>query len=370
MTLKQTPLHARHLEEGARMVDFGGWHMPIRYGSQIDEHHAVRRDAGMFDVSHMTIVDLDGARVTDLLRRLVANDVGKLDRAGRALYTCMLTPAGGIIDDLIVYRRDGDSYRLIVNAATRERDLAWINEQAEGFAVDVIERPELAMIAVQGPNARARAAEALPSNVAAVAMELKRFSAGWVETKGDEWFVARTGYTGEDGFEIVVPSAEADPLWQGLRAAGVVPAGLGARDTLRLEAGLNLYGHDMTDATDPFESNLGWTVSMDDGRDFIGRTALLQRQGARERQLVGLVVPGRAIPREGQRVSTPAGEGVVTSGSFSPSLDAGIAMARLPANGDGAMNLDIRGKPVAATRVALPFVKNGKPTDEVRESLS
>ena len=247
---QQTVLNATHRSLGARMVDFGGWDMPINYGSQIEEHHQVRNDAGMFDVSHMTVVDLQGANCRDFLRYLLANDVAKLKRPGKALYTCMLNPQGGIIDDLIVYFMQEDGFRLIVNAATREKDLHWINMQANAFNVQVSERPELAMIAVQGPNARARVIGLLDKPNQPVVDSLGRFSA--VDVQG--LFIARTGYTGEDGFEIVVPEAQAVSLWNQLMDAGVKPAGLGARDTLRLEAGMNLYGQDMDDTVSPLEA--------------------------------------------------------------------------------------------------------------------
>ena len=239
--IKQTVLNALHRELGAKMVDFGGWDMPIQYSSQINEHHSVRKDAGWFDVSHMTVVDLHGPRVREFLRFLLANNVDKLKTRGKALYTCMLNDTAGVIDDLIVYFLDESWFRLVVNAATRDKDMAWIAQHAAQFAVKVMERPELAMVAVQGPNARAKACSLLTQETAEQAMALAKFSA----CEGDGFFIARTGYTGEDGFEIILPETQAIDFCKRLNAAGVVPAGLGARDTLRLEAAMNLYGQDM-----------------------------------------------------------------------------------------------------------------------------
>lgn len=355
---QHTPLHDAHRQLGARMVDFGGWDMPIHYGSQIDEHHAVRREAGLFDVSHMTVVDLRGERTAEFLRHLLANDIARLKKPGKALYTCMLNEGGGVIDDLIVYRRNAGDYRLVVNAATRVKDLAWITRQAESYAVQVEERPELAMIAVQGPKARSLAAVALGASAAEQANALARFAA--VEV-GD-LFIARTGYTGEDGYEIVLPAAAAPALWQRLLDVGAHPCGLGARDTLRLEAGMNLYGQDMDESTSPLESGLAWTVVMDGERDFIGRAALqAQLDAGVPRQLIALVLDERGVLRQGQRVLTDHGDGVVTSGTFSPTLGKAIALARVPAGSPGQVRVDIRGREVPARLVQAPFVRNGEP---------
>jgi aminomethyltransferase len=380
---QKTILNDAHRALGARMVDFGGWDMPLHYGSQVDEHHQVRRDAGMFDVSHMTVVDLKGARVREFLRRLVANSVDKLARPGKALYTCMLNAQGGVIDDLIVYcmpsesmpsesmppeSAAGEFFRLVVNAATRDKDLAWIRAQAQPFAVEVAERDDLAMIAVQGPAARERVLGMLPADSAAVAGKLGKFSAAEVAgPDGAALFVARTGYTGEDGFEIVVPQAGAVALWDALLGAGVKPAGLGARDTLRLEAGMNLYGQDMDEAVTPYEAGLAWTVALDGDRDFIGRAALEAQQAAGvPRLLVGLVMDDKGVLRHGQRVLTGSGEGEVLSGTFSPTLGKAIAFARVPAgtpggSGGSGVRVDIRGREVPVRVVRFPFVRDGKP---------
>jgi aminomethyltransferase len=356
---QKTILNETHRALGAKMVDFGGWDMPLNYGSQIEEHHAVRRDAGMFDVSHMTVVDLHGPRTREFLRHLFANNVDKLKLPGKALYSCMLNETGGVIDDLIVYFVSEDFFRTVVNASTRDKDLAWIEKQAKAFDVTVSERADLAMIAVQGPNARTKAAALLSADVATKALKLGKF----VALEGDDLFIARTGYTGEDGFEIIVPEAKAVDLWNRLVAAGVAPAGLGARDTLRLEAGMNLYGQDMDETITPWEAGLAWTVALDAGRDFIGRAALESQQAdGVKRALVGLVMDEKGVLRHGQKVVTEAGEGEILSGTFSPTLGKAIAFARIPAGVVDGVRVDIRGKEVPVRVVKYPFVRDGQPT--------
>ncbi|QNN47586.1 glycine cleavage system aminomethyltransferase GcvT [Thermomonas brevis] len=356
----KTILNDTHRALGAKMVDFGGWDMPIHYGSQIDEHHQVRRDAGMFDVSHMTVVDLNGARTREFLRHLVANNVDKLQKPGKALYTAMLNERGGVIDDLIVYFMSEDWFRLVVNASTRDKDLAWIGEQARAFGVEVKERPEFGMVAVQGPTARDKVIGLLREDDRAPVSKLARFSARAAQTTdGVDVFVARTGYTGEDGFEVIVPEAQTVAFWNALLAAGVKPAGLGARDTLRLEAGMNLYGQDMDEDVSPFEAALAWTVSLDEGRDFIGRAALEARQASGSaRQMVGLVMDEKGVLRHGQKVLTAGGEGEILSGTFSPTIGKAIAFARIPAGEPGDVRVDIRGKEVPVRVVKFPFVRD------------
>ena len=356
---RQTPLFGLHQELGARMVDFGGWNMPVQYSSQIGEHHAVRRAAGVFDVSHMGILDLRGAGVRALLQRLLANDVAKLTTPGKALYSCMLNEQGGVLDDLIVYFLNDYWYRMVVNAGTRDRDLAWIREHAGAFTVEVNERSDLAMLAVQGPEARAKATQLLPPAAGAAALALDTF----VGRELGRWFVARTGYTGEDGFEIMMPAADAVAAWRGLNSLGVASCGLGARDTLRLEAGMNLYGNDMDERTHPFESGLGWTVALAPSeRGFIGRAALepIARAGS-ERKLVGLVLEERGVLRAHQKVvAAPAVEGEITSGTYSPTLERSIALARVPAITAGKVQVEIRGKLLGARVVKPPFVRAGR----------
>jgi len=380
---RQTPLFRLHQELNARIVDFGGWDMPVQYSSQIAEHHAVRRAAGVFDVSHMCVLDLKGPRVRDFLRTLLANDVNKLKTPGKALYSCMLNDAGGVIDDLIVYYLDDAWFRLVVNAGTRDKDLAWIRRQAAeagaaaagGAASGTLvieERADLAMLAIQGPDARARTVQLLSGAGAAAALGLGPF----VGREIDGWFVARTGYTGEDGFEVTLPAAEAIGVWRKLNALGVASCGLGARDTLRLEAGMNLYGNDMDENTNPLESGLAWTVALEaPERRFIGRRALeeIEARGV-PRKLVGLVLEDRGVLRSHQKVlvstrpqispgsesGAAAATGEITSGTYSPTLERSIALARVPAGTGASVQVDIRGKLLAARVVKPPFVRSGK----------
>jgi len=347
--LKRTPLYDTHLGCGAKTVDFGGWDMPLHYGSQLDEHHAVRRGAGMFDVSHMLAVDMDGRGTSDFLRRLLANDVARLVTPGKALYACMLNEAGGVIDDLIVYRLAPERFRLVVNAGTADKDLGWM--RAQGGAPR--ERRELSIIAVQGPEARAKVWSVRPQWKAQALPVFAAAEFGPVT-------VARTGYTGEDGFEIILPAADAPSLWNDLRSAGVAPCGLGARDTLRLEAGMNLYGKDMEETVSPLDAGLAWTVAMKDARAFIGRAALESK--GQSRAFLGLKLAERGVMRSHMKVLTARGEGEVTSGTFSPTMNLSIALARLPlgsAPGE-AVQVEMRGKPVPATVVKPPFVRNGR----------
>ena len=364
---EKTVLNDTHRALGARMVDFGGWDMPINYGSQIEEHHVVRRDAGMFDVSHMTVVDLHGARTREFLRHLLANSVDKLKVQGKALYSCMLNEQGGVIDDLIVYFLGEEFFRLVVNASTREKDLQWIERQAKAFGVEVKERPDFAMVAVQGPNARAKVIGLLAEVDHERMKKLGKFAAAAAQgPHGMPLFVARTGYTGEDGFEIIVPQEHAVALWQALAAAGVAPAGLGARDTLRLEAGMNLYGQDMDETVSPWEANLGWTIALDEGRDFIGRQALEAHKAAGvKRVMVGLVLDDKGVLRHGQPVLTANGTGEILSGSFAPTLNKAVAFARIPAGEPGEVRVDIRGKEVPVRVVKYPFVRDGQPCDGI-----
>ena len=355
MALQRTSLYESHLASGAKMVDFGGWEMPLHYGSQIDEHHAVRKAAGMFDVSHMCAVDVSGAVPKSFFRRLIANDISKLKTPGKALYSAMLNTSGGVIDDLIVYWRGGDNYRVVVNASTSVKDLAHMNRIAETYDMDITPRRDLAMIAVQGPNAREKVFGVRPDWRAA-GEALAVFHSAEI---GDV-FLARTGYTGEDGFEITLPAAAAPRLWEELKTAGVAECGLGARDTLRLEAGMNLYGNDMDETVSPLDAGMAWTVAMENDRDFIGRAAL-ENHGQRA-AFVGLKLLGRGVMRSHMIVTTAHGEGITTSGTFSPTLGCSIALARVPlavAIGDNAQ-IDIRGKLIDALVVKPPFVRNGK----------
>ncbi len=359
---QQTPLFEQHQHCGARMVDFHGWMMPLHYGSQLDEHHAVRTDAGMFDVSHMTIVDLRGARTREFLRYLLANDVAKLTQPGKALYTGMLNASGGVIDDLIVYFMSEEYFRLVVNSATREKDLAWIREHAAPYGVELQERDDLALIAIQGPNAQQKTQSLLDDAQRQAVAGMKPFFG----VQAGELFIATTGYTGEAGYEIALPAAQAADFWQQLLAAGVKPAGLGARDTLRLEAGMNLYGQEMDETISPLAANMGWTVSWEPAdRQFIGRDALENQREKGGEKLVGLVMTEKGVLRNELpvRFSDEAGnvhEGVITSGSFSPTLGYSIALARVPEGIGEQAIVQIRNREMPV-RVTKPiFVRAGK----------
>lgn len=357
--LKRTPLFERHVAAGARMVDFAGWEMPINYGSQIQEHQQVREHAGLFDVSHMTVVDVVGDQDQAFLRYLLTNDVIRLDVPGKALYTAMLNESGGVIDDLIVYSMP-QGYRLVVNCATRDKDLAWLQQQSGDFAVTLTERPDLAILAVHGPEAIDKVCSLLSADEARIVAELGNFRAAVF----GERQIARTGYTGEKGLELIVPPDEALSLWDALLAQGVTPVGLGARDSLRLEAGMNLYGHDMTEDISPLAANMAQVITWEpEERDFIGRKALEQHKALQDAGklpiLTGMVMESRGVLREGQAVFTDKGEGTLTSGGFSPTLNHAIALARIPA-GSTTAEVDIRGRRVPVRLVKPNFVRFGR----------
>ena len=373
---KRTPLYQSHVDSNGKLVDFSGWELPIHYGSQIEEHEAVRTDAGMFDVSHMVVVDVEGADSKAWLQKLLANDVNKLKKVGKALYSPMLNEQGGIIDDLIVYLSNADEtqYRIVSNAATRDKDMAQFNKVAEGFDVTLSERTELAMLAIQGPNAVEKLAQTKP-NWADTLAEITPFvGADLTDIEGPDWFVARTGYTGEDGVEVIMHADEAPAFFEQLKANGIKPAGLGARDTLRMEAGMNLYGHDMDETISPYDCNMGWTLALKDERDFVGREALVnKRKQAKDdntaMKQVGLLLTTRGVLREGMEVTINQGTdneqtGLITSGTFSPSLKNSIAIARVPASlsDDDNVQIDLRGKGkfVDVRVLKLPFVRNGQ----------
>lgn len=355
---KRTPFYDLHVKANAKIVDFAGWEMPLHYGSQLQEHHHVRQKAGIFDVSHMGVVDLHGKDAAAYLRLLLANNVDRIN-PGRALYTCMLNEQGFVIDDLIVYKVADEFYRIVINAGTREKDLAWMQKQAQGFDVELKERTDLAMLAIQGPEVKDKLNHLVSSEDAESLQQLKPFSFLQV----DEWFIARTGYTGEDGYEMIFPVTDADRIWHKLLMSEMAPCGLGARDTLRLEAGLNLYGSDMDETVTPLESNLAWTVIMEPKeRDFIGRKALEKQleEGVKSR-LVGLILEGPGVIRNHQKVIVEGqGEGEVTSGGYSPTLEKSIALARVPAGIGERCFVEIRQKQVPAMVVKPPFVRMGK----------
>ncbi|MGB0494905.1 MAG: glycine cleavage system aminomethyltransferase GcvT [Kangiellaceae bacterium] len=358
-TGKRTAFYQNHLDANAKIVDFGGWDMPLNYGSQIEEHHAVRTDAGMFDVSHMTTVEVKGTDAKPYLQTLLANDVDKLQTSGKALYSGMLNESGGVIDDLIVYFIDQEHYRVVVNASTREKDLAWMSKQAANFDVSVEENNDFAMIAVQGPNAITKTNQVLSSTQQSAVKDIGVFFAA--DSEG--YFIARTGYTGEDGYEIMVPNDQASDFWNKLLAAGVKPCGLGARDTLRLEAGMNLYGNEMNESVSPLEANMAWTIDWkNEARDFIGKSSLVShKESGVKNKLVGLILEGKGVIRSHMKVvidDEAAGE--TTSGTMSPTLKQSIGVARVPKTVGDSVMLEIRGKLVPAKVVKPSFVRNGK----------
>ncbi len=361
----RTPLYSAHQKLGAKLVDFSGWEMPLHYGSQIAEHHLVRQQCGMFDVSHMTIIDVTGADSKTYLRYLLANDVEKLSGTQGALYSVMLNPQGGVIDDLIVYLIDG-GYRLVVNCATGVKDLAWMQAQAVGFQVTINQRSDMAIVAIQGPKALSKV-QALLDNTglhdhASLVGQLARFESIVI----DQWHYARTGYTGGDGLEVMLPSGEAEAFWYSLEGAGVAPAGLGARDTLRLEAGLNLYGHEMDEQTSPLEANLAWTIAWQpEDRAFIGREAIAaDRERGVANKLVGVLMTEKGVLRAQQTISCKGikSPGLITSGSFSPTLGYSIGLARVAADASDTGNVEIRGKRKSVRLLSPGFVRNGEIT--------
>ncbi len=358
--IAKTLLHQTHLACGAKMINFHGWEMPLHYGSQINEHHHVRHDAGMFDVSHMTIVDILGAGGRQFLRKLLTNDIDQITHNGKALYSCMCNEHGGIIDDLIVYQRASDNYRVVLNSATRQRVISWIREKSEGFAVGLQERGELAMIAIQGPNAIEKTLKIMNAAQIDAVSTLTQFECVDV----DNWFFARTGYTGEEGFEIILPKELAPQFWMDLIQAGIKPCGLAARDTLRLEAGMMLYGQDMDESVTPLESGLAWTVKWEpQDRGFIGMGALItQKEQGITRKMVGLTLLEKGIMRHDQKVIIEGvGEGIITSGGYSPTLEHSIALARVPVATEDTAMVDIRGKLIPARVGKARFVKQGQP---------
>ena len=366
----RTSLYQNHLDAGAKMVDFSGWEMPINYGSQIEEHTQVRTAAGVFDVSHMTVVDVSGGDAEAYLQHLLANDVARLNEIGRALYSGMLNENGGVIDDLIVYRMTF-GYRVVVNCATRVKDLRWMAMQTTGYAVSVEERPGLGILAIHGPESIERVCAILKdcgrdSETEAAAI---RALGNFRGVELGDWFVARTGYTGEKGLEVILPVEQARQLWDALLAGGVKPIGLGARDTLRLEAGMNLYGHDMDETVSPLSANMGFSIAWEPTkRDFVGRPALIAQRAEQEEGrlpiLTGVVLEERGVLREGQILAckdadgSDVGQGVVTSGTFSPTLKHSIALVRVPTH-TASCEVDLRGKATPVRMVKPNFVRFG-----------
>jgi aminomethyltransferase len=356
--LKRTPLYEQHLQLQAQIVPFANWEMPLNYGSQIKEHHAVRQHAGIFDISHMGIVDIKGNDSAAFLQYVLANDIQKLQQNGAALYSCLLNEKGGVVDDLIAYRITPNHYRLIINAACHDKDVQWLRNCAQNFDISIEEKLNFCIIALQGPTALAVAKKVLPD----ISRDLENLQPFQAIFHHDSMF-ARTGYTGEDGFEIVMPPQAARALWQACIAEGATPCGLGARDTLRLEAGLNLYGIDMDENTSPWVSNLGWTISLKDpARDFIGKQALLaQKQAGIQEKMVGLILEHPGVLRNHQAVWIENdGTGEITSGGFSPTLGVGVALARIPITAGTAGWIEKREQKLPIKIVRPPFVRHGK----------
>ena len=361
--LLTTPLYSQHQSLDAKIVDFGGWALPVNYGSQIEEHRAVRKNVGMFDVSHMTVSDINGEDTLAFLSFILANDISKVTATpGKALYSCMLNEDGGVIDDLIVYYMSDTHCRLVTNAGTNQKDMAWLNQQAANFEITFNERKELALIALQGPNAIATCEKILEPEFANTVSGLKRFQGAFY---GDA-FAGRTGYTGEDGIEFIIDAELANSLWEKFINAGVQPCGLGARDTLRLESGMSLYGNDLDEQHTPLESGLKWTVSIKDDRDFIGKKSLVEKPA--NNKMIGLILLDRGVLRGHQTVLLNDQEiGEITSGTFSPSLEQSIALARVSSNtelnvGD-TVQIAVRKKKLNAIVAQYPFIKNGNATN-------
>lgn len=353
--LQHTSLHAEHLKQGALMVNFAGWEMPLHYGSQIEEHNYVRQDAGIFDVSHMGLVDVQGNEAANFLRYVLANNIDKLKNPGRALYSCMLNDQGGVIDDLIVYYLAPNHYWLIINAGTTDKDLTWLLQQSSDFSVNISHQKNHSILAIQGPLARKKLGQMMPE-LSSKLTALKPFHF----FIANDMLIARTGYTGEEGVEIILPNTKGELFWQAALQAGIHPIGLAARDTLRLEAGFNLYGQDMDEHVTPLESNLTWTVAFEpEDRMFIGRKALVkQRETGLLYKLIGLKLIDKGVLRHDQVIWLGNEQvGKVTSGSFSPTLKQSIALARVRCHVDHTCTVDIRGKQLKAEITSPPFLR-------------
>ncbi len=358
--LKTTVLHAEHQRAGAKLVPFHGWEMPLHYGSQLEEHHCVRRACGIFDVSHMQVVDIVGEGAAAFLSRMLSNDIAKLTQPGLAQYTLMLNADGGILDDLIVYRRDS-GYRLVLNCGCAATDIAWLRQHLPAD-VQLMVREDLAILAIQGPEVFAYLAKIVDADTAQRAQQLKTFTS----FDQEDCQIARTGYTGEQGVELILPLAQAVAVWKAAMSAGVSPIGLGARDTLRLEAGLNLYGQDMSEQFSPDASNVGWAVKID-AHDFIGKAALqAQRAAGVSQQLIGLQLQGKGILRHGMTLQQQGVDvGEITSGSFSPTSGHSIALARISAaalqqHAATPIQVLLRGQLQPIQLLRPPFIKSGQ----------
>ncbi|WWP01365.1 MAG: glycine cleavage system aminomethyltransferase GcvT [Candidatus Dasytiphilus stammeri] len=359
--MQKTILFNHHQLYGAHIINFNDWMMPLHYGSQLKEHHIVRNDAGVFDISHMTIIDIYGEEARIFLRYILANDVAKLKNPGKALYSAMLNISGGVIDDLIVYFINHTTYRLIVNAVNRNKDLAWLYKHIKNFSVKLKTRDDMALIAIQGPNAQKKTQSLFNPEHQQILDKMLPFSS--VEL-GD-WFVSTTGYTGELGYEIAMPQEKAVHFWKSLINIGVYPVGLGARDTLRLEAGMNLYGNEMDEKISPLSANMDWTISWEPmNRNFIGREALERQRYHIIDKLVGLKMKAKGVLRPQLTVSFNDQDGrnktgKITSGTFSPTLGYSIALARVPSEIGKEAVVHLRNRDVLVEITRPIFVRDG-----------
>ena len=352
--MNKTPLHNAHIQLGAKMVNFSNWEMPISYSSLIKEHNAVRNAAGIFDVSHMSVFDFDGGNQIAFFKKIFANDIKKIYKDNKAIYGALLNEEGGILDDLIIYHAN-NKFRLVSNCSTREQNKQWLEKHAVEFGVKVMERSDMGILAIQGPNALKKILEI--KEIDAQVNTLQSFGCMF---EGDKLY-ARTGYTGEDGLELIVPTQDINHLWDQALELGCTPIGLGARDTLRLEAGLNLYGNDMTINNHPYESNLGWTIDMSDkNREFIGKNALLSIDQSKSQKIVGIILQDKGVLRSGYEITHEQGKGVVLSGSYSPTLQSSIGLARVDQGYKENGKVMIRNKVLNIDFVSPRFLGQGK----------
>ena len=352
--MNKTPLNKSHIELGAKMVNFSNWEMPISYSSLIEEHNAVRNTVGIFDVSHMSVFDFDGDNQVAFFEKIFANDIKKIYKDNKAIYGALLNEEGGILDDLIIYHANS-KFRLVSNCSTREQNRQWFEKHAVEFGVKVIERSDMGILAIQGPDALNKILEI--KEIDNQANTLQSFGCMF---EGDKLY-ARTGYTGEDGLELIVPTKDINHLWDQALELGCTPIGLGARDTLRLEAGLNLYGNDMTINNHPYESNMGWTIDMsDENREFIGKDALLSIDQSKSQKIVGIILQDKGVLRSGYEITHEQGKGVVLSGSYSPTLQSSIGLARVDQGYKENGKVMIRNKLLNIDFVSPRFLGQGK----------
>jgi aminomethyltransferase len=352
--MNKTALHESHIELGAKMVNFSNWEMPISYTSFIEEHNAVRNAAGIFDVSHMAVFDFMGGNQIAFFEKIFANDIKKISQNNKAIYGALLNEEGGILDDLIIYHANS-KFRLVSNCSTREQNRDWYKKHAIEFGVEVIERSDMGILAIQGPDALNKILAI--SEIDHQANNLQSFGCIF---DGEKLF-ARTGYTGEDGLELIVPNSDIKSLWNKALELDCTPIGLGARDTLRLEAGLNLYGNDMTVDNHPYESNLGWTIDMnDENRQFIGKDALLSINQSESKKIVGIILRDKGVLRTGYEITHGQGNGIVLSGSYSPTLQSSIGLARVDRGYQENGKVMIRNKELNIDFVSPRFLRQGK----------